>query len=117
MAAYFTRTGGSPVFPPSSVKSVVSGAYQIIPTDFYIGCNGTGITITLPLGSSVNPGQVFVVKDESGQAANAASYRVTVARAKSEYDRWADLCDHRSELRVPVVFVDWFYMVDHLDQE
>ena len=68
MAAYFTRTGGSPIVPPSSVKSVTSGTYQIVPSDFYIGCNGVGITVTLPLGSSVNPGQSFVIKDESGNA-------------------------------------------------
>jgi hypothetical protein len=67
MAAYFTRTGGSPVFPPSSVVTTSSN-YSVKSTDFYIGCNGTGITITLPLGSTVNPGQSFVVKDESGLA-------------------------------------------------
>lgn len=68
MAAYFSRTGGSPVFSPSSVKSVTSGTYQVLSTDFYIGCNGSGITITMPLGSVVNPGQMFVIKDESGNA-------------------------------------------------
>ena len=75
MAAYFTRTGGSPVLPPSSVRTVTSGTYQILSTDFYIGCNGTGITITMPLGSVVNPGQMFVIKDESG---NALANNVTI---------------------------------------
>lgn len=67
MAAYFTRTGGSPVFIPSPVK-LISSNYSVQNTDFYIGCNGVGITVTLPIGSSVNPGQSFVIKDESGNA-------------------------------------------------
>ena len=67
-----------PVFSPSSVKSVTSGTYQVLSTDFYIGCNGTGITVTLPLGSLVNHGQMFVIKDESGLATSSPAYRFTV---------------------------------------
>jgi hypothetical protein len=67
MAAYFTRTGGSPVFAPVAAKIVTSN-YAIQVTDFYVGCNASGITITLPLSSSLTPGQMYIVKDVSGTA-------------------------------------------------
>lgn len=78
MSAYFTITGGAPpVFVPKSVYRAAS-SYSVQPTDFYIGCNGVGIAITLPTGSSVNPGQTFVVKDESGLISTNSSYRITI---------------------------------------
>jgi hypothetical protein len=63
MAAYFTRTGGSPVFAPVAVKKITS-SYSMQTTDFYVGCNGSNITVTLPVGPT--PGQTYVIKDESG---------------------------------------------------
>jgi hypothetical protein len=69
MSAYFTRSGGAPAsfnVPGSVVKT--STSYAILPTNFYIGCLSGGITITLPLGSSVSTGQTYVIKDESGTA-------------------------------------------------
>jgi hypothetical protein len=77
MAAYFTRTGGSPFFPPSSIKQVSSN-YSIQPTDFYIGVNGTGVTVTLPDGSTINTGQSYVIKDESGLINTNSAYRITI---------------------------------------
>ena len=65
MAAYFTRTGGSPVFAPVAVKKITS-SYSMQNTDFYVGCSGSGIVVTLPVGPT--PGQSFVVKDESGSS-------------------------------------------------
>jgi hypothetical protein len=84
-AAVFYGDGGllSNINTLSSVRSVTSGTYQIQPTDFYIGCNGTGITVTLPLGSSVNPGQTYVIKDESGLISGNSSYRFTIATLDS----------------------------------
>jgi hypothetical protein len=82
MAAYFTRSGGA-YLPPLTptivpVKSVTSGNYNIQLTDYYIGCNGTGITVTLPLGSTVPTGKVYFIKDESGLISGNSSYRITL---------------------------------------
>jgi len=62
--------------------TVVTGratSYAVTPTDYYIGVNGTGITVTLPLGSRLLLGKTYVVKDESGEISVNALYRVTVA--------------------------------------
>jgi hypothetical protein len=50
----------------SSVQPVTSGTYVVLATDYYIGCNGTGIIIQLPSGA--NTGKQYVIKDESGNA-------------------------------------------------
>jgi len=62
--------------------TVVTGratSYAVTPTDYYIGVNGTGITVTLPLGSRLLTGKTYVVKDESGLVTPNSSYRFTVA--------------------------------------
>jgi hypothetical protein len=81
MAAYFSRIGGSlaptaPTLVP--VQEVTSGNYNVQLTDYYIGCNGTGINVTLPLGSTVPTGKIYIVKDESGLATSSPSYRFTL---------------------------------------
>jgi len=76
----FTRSGGAP--PPwyTAVPVVqVSSNYSAKGSDYYIGVNGTGVTVTLPLGSSTYVGKTYVVKDESGEISVNALYRVTVA--------------------------------------
>jgi hypothetical protein len=78
MAAYFTRTGGSPVFAPVAVKEITS-SYTMQNTDFYVGCSGSGIVVTLPVGPT--PGQSFVIKDESG---NARVNNITVNTSDSK---------------------------------
>jgi hypothetical protein len=81
MAAYFSRTGGAsaPTVPTLvPVQLVTSGNYIVQLTDYYIGCNGTGITVTLPLGATVPTGKVYVIKDESGLITGNSSYRITV---------------------------------------
>ena len=81
MAAYFSRTGGAsaPTVPTLvSVQPVTSGNYPVQLTDYYIGCNGTGITVTLPLGLTVPIGKVYVIKDESGLATSSPAYRFTL---------------------------------------
>ena len=80
MAAYFTRTGGSPVFAPVAVKQITS-SYLMKSTDFYVGCSGSGIEVTLPVGASVTPGQSYVIKDESG---NARVNNITVKTSDSK---------------------------------
>jgi hypothetical protein len=76
----FTRSGGAP--PPwyTAMPVVqVTSSYSAQVTDYYIGVNGTGVTVTLPLGSSTYVGKTYVVKDESGKISVNALFRVTVA--------------------------------------
>lgn len=75
----FTRSGGAP--PPwytamPVIQVATSYAAQV--TDYYIGVNGTGVTITLPLGSTTYAGKTYVIKDESGLASLNSSYRFNV---------------------------------------
>ena len=54
----------------ATIYSVVAGLtsnYTAVPTDYYIGVNGAR-QVTLPLGSSVQVGKSYVVKDEAGNA-------------------------------------------------
>ena len=103
MSAYFSRTGGLPVFPPSSVKKITS-SYTIQLTDFYIGVNGTGIVVTLPPGSSVIAGQTYVVKDESGLVTPNSAYRFTIQGSG------ADLIDASTSITVTVSFISLTFL-------
>ena len=54
----------------ATIYSVVAGLtsnYTAVPNDYYIGVNGAR-QVTLPLGSSVQVGKSYVVKDEAGNA-------------------------------------------------
>lgn len=76
----FTRSGGAP--PPwyTAMPVVqVTTSYSAQVTDYYIGVNGTGVTVTLPLGSTTYAGKTYVIKDESGLASLNSNYRFTVA--------------------------------------
>jgi hypothetical protein len=81
----FTRSAGTP--PPwygvNPIQTGVSSNYAALATDYYIGVNGTNVTVTLPLGSSVIQGKTYVIKDESGLITSNTSYRVTVTRSGS----------------------------------
>lgn len=80
----FTRSGGAP--PPwyTAMPVIqVTSSYSAQVTDYYIGVNGTGVTVTLPLGSATYVGKTYVVKDESGLASPNSSYRFTVATSGS----------------------------------
>lgn len=74
----FTRsTGPAPNWP--SLVPIVTGratSYTPLATDYYIGVNGPGVTITLPSGAIA--GKTYIVKDESGQITANSSYRVTI---------------------------------------
>lgn len=74
----FTRSTGPTPTWPSLVPIVtgVSSSYAIKSTDYYIGVNGTGVTVTLPSG--VIAGKTYVIKDESGQITANSAYRITV---------------------------------------
>jgi len=77
----FTRSAGTP--PPwygvNPIQTGVSSDYAAQPYDYYIGVNGTNVTVTFPLGSSLVQGKTYVVKDESGLVTNNIAYRVTIA--------------------------------------
>lgn len=74
----FTRSGGGSVQWPSIVP-IVTGrteSYIVKPTDYYIGVDGPGITVTLPSGAVA--GKTYLIKDESGQITANSSYRITI---------------------------------------
>jgi hypothetical protein len=103
MSAYFSRTGGLPIVPPSPVKKVTT-SYAIQLNDFSIGVNGTGIVITLPPGSSVASGQMYVVKDESGLVTPNSAYRFTIQGSG------ADLIDTSQSITVTVSFISLTFL-------
>jgi hypothetical protein len=82
----FTRSAGTP--PPwygvNPIQTGVSSNYAAQPYDYYIGVNGTNVTVTLPVGTSVIHGKTYVIKDESGLISGNAAYRVTVTRSGSD---------------------------------
>ncbi len=70
--------------------------YSVQVSDYYIGCNHTAsITITLPFASTLNSGQTFTIKDESGQA---NSFTINVVRQGS------DLIDGQTNFKIESPF-------------
>jgi hypothetical protein len=82
----FTRSAGTP--PPwygvNPIQTGVSSNYAAQPYDYYIGVNGTNVTVTLPLGTSVVQGKTYIVKDESGLISTNGLYQVTVTRSGAD---------------------------------
>ena len=64
-------------------------------SDYYIGVDN-GMTITLPLGSSLTTGKQYIIKDYSGQAGTFVSKRVTVSTSGS------DLIDDRTSFIIAI---------------
>jgi len=81
----FTRSAGTP--PPwygvNPIQTGISSNYSAAATDYYIGVNGTNVTVTLPLGTSVVQGKTYIIKDESGLISTNGLYQVTVTRSGS----------------------------------
>ena len=77
----FTRSGGTPPswYLANPIQTGISANYTAQPYDYYIGVNGQNVTVTLPLGSSLTKGKIYVIKDESGKAGTFVSWRVTIA--------------------------------------
>jgi len=49
----------------------VSNSYNVTMYDYYIGVNSNGsgnVTVTMPLGSTLQNGKLYFIKDESGRA-------------------------------------------------
>ena len=82
----FTRSAGTP--PPwygvNPIQTGVSSNYTAQPHDYYIGVNGTNVTVTLPVGTSVVQGKTYVIKDESGLISTNGLYSITVETSGSD---------------------------------
>jgi hypothetical protein len=57
------------VYSAQRVVTNQSVTYTANALDYYIGVNGTGVTVNLPQGSTLSTGKTYVIKDESGSAA------------------------------------------------
>jgi hypothetical protein len=65
-------------------RRVVNTHASILVSDYYIGSNHTAsITLTLPFASTLESGQTFTIKDESGQA---NVHNITVVRQGVSHD-------------------------------
>jgi len=65
-----------------SRAEVTSTPYTASSSDYYIGVNtGSAAIVQLPLASTLDSGQTFIVKDESG---NASTYNITVQTSGSD---------------------------------
>ena len=65
-----------------SRAEVTSTPYTASSSDYYIGVNtGSAAIVQLPLASTLDSGQTFIVKDESG---NASLYNITVQTSGSD---------------------------------
>ena len=68
-----------------NVVSVTTN-YNVSMFDYYVGVNSSGsgnVTVTIPLGSTLNPGKVFFIKDESGRA-SIQGYRPIIQMSGSD---------------------------------
>ena len=109
----FTRSGGTPPpwYTPVPVVQVTS-SYAAQGADYYIGVNGTGITVTLPLGSSTYLGKTYVVKDESGKITPNSAYRFNIATSGSNtIDGSASITVTQSYTALTVMWVGTFWSI------
>jgi hypothetical protein len=77
----------------SSVVTNQSTSFTATGTNYYIGMTNGG-TVTLPLGSTLTAGKIFIIKDESGQAGSNPSKNITIQMSG------ADLLDGQSTTSV-----------------
>ena len=89
---------------PSNNVRKINASHNVLLTDYYIGVNGTGVTVTLPLGSTVPSGKTFVIKDESGQVTPNSAYRFTIKGSGS------DLIDASTSYTVTVSFISLSFL-------
>ena len=79
-------------------RRVVNTHASILVSDYYIGSNHTAsITLTLPFASTLESGQTFTIKDESGQA---DIHNITIVRQ----DASSDLIDGETNLTIESPF-------------
>jgi len=110
----FTRSAGTP--PPwygvNPIQTGINVNYAALATDYYIGVNGTNVTITLPLGSSVVQGKTYIVKDESGLITSNTAYRVTIAASGGNLiDGSSSVTVTQSRTALTVMWVGLFWSI------
>ena len=110
----FTRSAGTP--PPwygvNPIQTNVSSNYAALASDYYIGVNGTNVTVTLPLGTSVVQGKTYVVKDESGLITSNTAYRVTIATTSpNTIDGSASIMVTQSYTALTVFWTGFFWSI------
>jgi hypothetical protein len=67
---YATRfIGDGRLLSNISLGNIVTGlttSYNVLQGDYYIGVAGPGVTVQLPLGSTLLVGKSYIIKDEAG---------------------------------------------------
>ena len=105
-------TAISTQIPMSSPGNVVMGqtsSYGAQVTDYYIGVNGVGVTVTLPIGASLNPGKTYFIKDESGVA---LVNNITVASTVPNLiDGSASVLINRNYMALQVIWTGTFWSI------
>ena len=95
-----------------SANPVLSGrttSYSVGVLDYYIGINGTSVTATLPLGSSVPLGKTYFIKDESG---NALINNITIAATSpNTIDGSASVIINRNYMALQVIWSGSFWSI------
>jgi hypothetical protein len=80
MQAVFSRSSGPPVnLPIPGNFQHVTASYGASTNDSYVGVNGPGVTVTLPIGGGCSVGKILIIADESGQASTNPAYSISVA--------------------------------------
>jgi len=70
----WSNTDAGPVVLTTSLSSSAnysSGTYTVQSTDYIIGCDIDGITVSLPSCSSVGAGKTYIIKDQAGSASSS----------------------------------------------
>lgn len=79
-------------------RQEISTHHEIATSDYYIGCAHTAsVTITLPFSSTLQSGQTFTIKDETGQA---DIHNITIVRQNGS----SDLIDGQTNLTIESPF-------------
>jgi len=85
MQAVFSRSGGAPVGMPIPGGFLhITGSTIIPPVTSYVGVNGPGVTVTLPIGALCSQGYYVIIADESGLASTNPAYAISVATQGSD---------------------------------
>jgi hypothetical protein len=94
------------------IQTGISSNYSALATDYYIGVNGTNVTVTLPLGTSVVQGKTYVIKDESGQITSNTAYRITIATSGGNLiDGSSSITMTQSRTALTVMWVGLFWSI------
>jgi hypothetical protein len=97
------------VYSANPVIKGKSTSYAVGPLDYYIGMNGTGLTVTLPLGSTLPIGKTYFIKDESG---NALTNNITLAATSPNLiDGSSSVIINRNYMALQVIWSGTFWSI------